>query len=32
VNNRHMWFQERTDLVGSPRRQVLVDDNKQTDR
>jgi hypothetical protein len=32
VNNQHKWFQEQTEPAGSPRSQVLVDDDKQTGR
>jgi hypothetical protein len=32
VNSWHMWFQERIDPVGSPRSQVLANDDKHTHR
>jgi hypothetical protein len=32
VNSQHKWFQEHTDPIGSPRSQVLEDDDKQTSR
>jgi hypothetical protein len=32
VNNRRRWFQDQTDPTGSPRSQVLADDDKQTDK
>jgi hypothetical protein len=32
VNSQHKWFHKQTDPAGSPRRQVLANDDKQTGR
>jgi hypothetical protein len=32
VNNQHKWFYKRTDPAGSPRSQVLADDDMQTSK